>query len=112
MKAAIWMSPFMTFFISITSSAGLGLYFFIGGLFAILQTLMVNAYRPRIRRQIEEESKKNPIKMPKAPVINTPSSSTKTTDAINQLRKGDAKPSDQVNHNRQRNAGKQQHHKK
>ena len=58
MKAAIWMSPFMTFFISITSSAGLGLYFFIGGLFAILQTLMVNAYRPRIRRQIEEESKK------------------------------------------------------
>ena len=112
MKAAIWMSPFMTFFISITSSAGLGLYFFIGGLFAILQTLMVNAYRPRIRRQIEEEAKKNPIKMPKAPVINTPSSSTKPTDAIDQLRKGDANPSDQANRNRQRNAGKQQHHKK
>ena len=112
MKAAIWMSPFMTFFISITSSAGLGLYFFIGGLFAILQTLMVNAYRPRIRRQVEEESKKNPIKMPEAPVINTPSSSTKPTDAIDQLRKGDAKPSDQANRNRQRNAGKQQHHKK
>jgi YidC/Oxa1 family membrane protein insertase len=112
MKAAIWMSPFMTFFISITSSAGLGLYFFIGGLFAILQTLMVNAYRPRIRRQIEEESKKNPIKMPEAPVINTPSSSNKPTDAIDQLRKGDAKPSDQANRNRQRNAGKQQHHKK
>ncbi|MEY8294667.1 membrane protein insertase YidC [Limosilactobacillus caviae] len=107
MKAAIWMSPFMTFFISITSSAGLGLYFFIGGLFAILQTLMVNAYRPRIRRQIEEESKNNPIKMPKAPVINTPS--TKPTDAIDQLRKGDTKP---ANQNRQRNAGKQQHHKK
>ncbi|MBC8744507.1 membrane protein insertase YidC [Lactobacillus sp. Marseille-P7033] len=109
MKAAIWMSPFMTFFISITSSAGLGLYFFIGGLFAILQTLMVNAYRPRIRRQIEEESKNNPIKMPKAPVINTPTASTKPTDAIDQLRKGDTKP---ANHNRQRNAGKQQHHKK
>ncbi|GGI63715.1 membrane protein insertase YidC [Limosilactobacillus caviae] len=109
MKAAIWMSPFMTFFISITSSAGLGLYFFIGGLFAILQTLMVNAYRPRIRRQIEEESKNNPIKMPKAPVINTPTASTKPTDAIDQLRKGDTKP---ANQNRQRNAGKQQHHKK
>ena len=26
MKMAIWMSPFMTFFISLTSSAGLGLY--------------------------------------------------------------------------------------
>ena len=65
----------------------------------------------RIRRQIEEESKKNPIKMPEAPVINTPSSSTKPTDAIDQLRKGDAKPSDKANRNRQRNAGKQQHHK-
>ena len=52
------------------------------------------------------------IEMPEAPVINTPSSSTKPTDAIDQLRKGDAKPSDQANRNRQRNAGKQQHHKK
>lgn len=50
--------------------------------------------------------------MPEAPVINTPSSSTRPTDAIDQLRKGDTKPSDQADRNRQRNAGKQQHHKK
>lgn len=43
----------------------------------------------RIRLQIEEESKKNQLK-PEAPVINTPSSSNKPTDAIDQLRKGDA----------------------
>lgn len=104
MKMAIWMSPFMTFFISLSSSAGLGLYFFIGGLFAILQTLMVNAYRPRIRRQIEEESKKNPIKMPKEPTTST-ITTDKTADSISQLKQ---QPS---HNNRQRNAGKQ-HHKK
>ena len=109
MKMAIWMSPFMTFFISLTSSAGLGLYFFIGGLFAILQTLMVNAYRPRIRKQIAEEAKKHPVKIPAAPA--TPSSvSSDTADAIDQLKNPDPAKKTALR-NRQRNAGKQQHHK-
>ncbi len=109
MKMAIWMSPFMTFFISLTSSAGLGLYFFIGGLFAILQTMMVNAYRPRIRKQIAEEAKKHPVKIPAAPA--TPSSvSSDTADAIDQLKNPDPAKKMALR-NRQRNAGKQQHHK-
>ncbi|MDM8332361.1 membrane protein insertase YidC [Limosilactobacillus pontis] len=109
MKMAIWMNPFMTFFISLTSSAGLGLYFFIGGLFAILQTLMVNAYRPRIRKQIAEEAKKHPVKIPAAPA--TPSSaSSDTADAIDQLKNPDPAKKMALR-NRQRNAGKQQHHK-
>ena len=109
MKMAIWMSPFMTFFISLTSSAGLGLYFFIGGLFAILQTLMVNAYRPRIRKQIAEEAKKHPVKIPAAPA--TPSSaSSDTADAIDQLKNPDPAKKMALR-NRQRNAGKQQYHK-
>lgn len=109
MKMAIWMSPFMTFFISLTSSAGLGLYFFIGGLFAILQTLMVNAYRPRIRKQIAEEAKKHPVKIPATPA--TPSSaSSDTADAIDQLKNPDPAKKMALR-NRQRNAGKQQHHK-
>lgn len=107
MKMAIWMSPVMTFFISLTSSAGLGLYFFIGGLFAILQTLMVNAYRPRIRRQIAAEAKKHPVKMPKAPA--TAKSST-TSSAISQL-KNPQRANKTAQRNRQRNAGKQHHHK-
>jgi YidC/Oxa1 family membrane protein insertase len=106
MKAAIWMSPVMTFFISLTSSAGLGLYFFIGGLFAILQTLMVNAYRPRIRKQIAAEAKKHPVKVPTV----DPQPSTKTADAINQLKKSNS-AQQMAQRNRQRNAGKQ-HHKK
>ncbi|WP_242362671.1 membrane protein insertase YidC [Limosilactobacillus antri] len=110
MKMAIWMSPFMTFFISLTSSAGLGLYFFIGGLFAILQTIMVNAYRPRIRQRIEEESKNHPIKMPEAPQT----ASSATANAIDQLKQpgqATSKAMTTAKRNRQRNAGKQHHHK-
>lgn len=108
MKMAIWMSPFMTFFISLTSSAGLGLYFFIGGLFAILQTLMVNAYRPRIKRQIAAEAKKHPIKMPEAPATSQSSNQANTSSAINQL-KNPTSAKKMAEHNRQRNAGKQHH---
>lgn len=107
MKMAIWMSPVMTFFISLTSSAGLGLYFFIGGLFAILQTLMVNAYRPRIRKQIAAEAKKHPVKMPKAPAA---AKSSTTSSAISQLKKPQ-RANKTAQRNRQRNAGKQHHHK-
>ena len=110
MKMAIWMSPFMTFFISLTSSAGLGLYFFIGGLFAILQTLMVNAYRPRIRKRIEEESKNHPIKMPAAP--QTPANATASAiDQLKQPGQATTEASKASKRNRQRNAGKQHHHK-
>lgn len=107
MKMAIWMSPVMTFFISMTSSAGLGLYFFIGGLFAILQTIMVNAYRPRIRRQIAAEAKQKPIKVPKAPA-RPQGQDAATASAIDQLKK--ASPAKKMaQRNRQRNAGKQHH---
>ena len=110
MKMAIWMSPFMTFFISLTSSAGLGLYFFIGGLFAILQTLMVNAYRPRIRKRIEEESKNHPIKMPAAP--QTPANATASAiDQLKQPGQTTTEASKAAKRNRQRNAGQQHHHK-
>ena len=110
MKMAIWMSPFMTFFISLTSSAGLGLYFFIGGLFAILQTLMVNAYRPRIRKRIEEESKNHPIKMPAAP--QTPANATASAiDQLKQPGQTTTEANKAAKRNRQRNAGKQHHHK-
>ncbi|KLD58749.1 hypothetical protein WP50_23950, partial [Lactiplantibacillus plantarum] len=47
-----------------TAPAGLGLYFFVGGLFACLQTLIINFFRPRIRREVEAELKKHPIKTP------------------------------------------------
>lgn len=106
MRMMMFMSPVMIFFISMTSSAGLGLYFFIGGLFAILQTWMINAYRPRLKKQIAKEMKNQPVKtkaVQKEPVHSTPSHQS----AVKQLQN---KP--QPKANQRRNAGKQQHHNK
>lgn len=104
MRMMMLMSPVMIFFISMTSSAGLGLYFFIGGLFAILQTWLINAYRPHLKKQIAQEVKKRPT--PKPVVHSQPTTNTKDDhqDTIQQLQnKPVAKP-------KRRNAGKQQHH--
>ncbi|KRL95630.1 membrane protein insertase YidC [Limosilactobacillus equigenerosi] len=64
MKTALLMSPIMILFISWTSSAGLGLYFFIGGIFAIFQTLIINIYRPHLRKQIDAEMANQPVVTP------------------------------------------------
>ncbi|MBM7544227.1 YidC/Oxa1 family membrane protein insertase [Weissella beninensis] len=52
MQTTMWLSPIMILIFSWTTSAGLGLYFFIGGLFAIIQTLIINILRPRIKDNI------------------------------------------------------------
>jgi YidC/Oxa1 family membrane protein insertase len=105
MRMMMLMSPVMIFFISMTSSAGLGLYFFIGGLFAILQTWMINAYRPRLKKQIAKEMKNQPVK--KTTVKKAPAKSTAShQSAVEQLQN---KP--QTNTNKRRNAGKQHRNK-
>lgn len=112
MRMMMLMSPVMIFFISMTSSAGLGLYFFIGGLFAILQTWLINAYRPRLKKQIAKEMKDHPIKKP---VIDAqpvqPNASTSENDrhesTVAQLQN-----KTQPTQNKRRNAGKQHHQPK
>lgn len=64
MRMTLLLSPVMILFFTMSSPAGLGLYFFVGGLFACLQTLIINFYRPRIRREIKEKMKDQP-----APVV-------------------------------------------
>lgn len=108
MRSAMFISPIMILFISWTSSAGLGLYFFAGGIFAILQTVLINLYRPRIRKQIEEELKANPIKVPEPVQPATPKPDVQST--IDQLRNG-SQPKTNSDHTKGRNAGKQQNHK-
>ncbi|HBF74932.1 MAG TPA: OxaA precursor [Lactobacillus sp.] len=106
MRMTMIASPVMILFFTISTSAGLGLYFFIGGIFACVQTLIINLYRPRIRREIETEMKKNPPKVVKPrPVV--AAETTSTTSA-----KSTVQPStvSQDNRNRNRNAGKQRHH--
>ncbi|GEO69957.1 membrane protein insertase YidC [Levilactobacillus acidifarinae] len=97
MRYTLLMSPVMILFFTMSSPAGLGLYFFVGGLFACLQTLIINFYRPRIRREIKEKMKDQP-----APVIPEP-----VKPEVKQVTA--AEVHDQ-NRNRNRNAGKQQHH--
>ncbi|MCM6799071.1 membrane protein insertase YidC [Levilactobacillus brevis] len=94
MRMTLLLSPVMILFFTMSSPAGLGLYFFVGGLFACLQTLIINFYRPRIRREIKEKMKDQP-----APVVAPVVKPTVTPP----------KPVSQKNRNR--NAGKQQRHR-
>ena len=99
MMSMMIVSPLMIFFISFRAPAGLGLYFFVGGIFACIQTLIIYLYRPRIRASVEAEMKKNPPKVVVPPAPVTPAQPKTTTIA------------QEHGENRKRNAGKQQHHK-
>lgn len=97
MRFTLLLSPVMILFFTMSSPAGLGLYFFVGGLFACLQTLIINFYRPRIRREVKEKMKDQP-----APVVSQP-----VQPAVKQAQ---ATQVHEHNRNRNRNAGKQQRH--
>ncbi|ANZ62182.1 membrane protein insertase YidC [Secundilactobacillus paracollinoides] len=107
MRVTMVISPVFILFFTISANAGLGLYFFIGGIFACIQTIIINLYRPRIRREIEAEMKKNPPKIVEEPMPTaaTPTADSSSTDSapLTKTQATDKK-------NRQRNAGKQQHH--
>lgn len=97
MKSMMFVSPLMIGGMVYFAPAGLGLYFFIGGIFACLQTLIVNALRPKIRAEIHEQLKNRPIKaVEPIPVVNK----SKVTEAPAKLEQ-----THQIN--RQRNAEKQ-----
>ncbi len=97
MMSMMIVSPLMIFFVSFKAPAGLGLYFFVGGIFACVQTLIIYFYRPKIRASVAEEMKKNPPKIVIEPVVPVAPKTTVT-------------PTQTHHNNRQRNAGKQQHH--
>ncbi|MHA8138389.1 membrane protein insertase YidC [Lactobacillaceae bacterium Scapto_B20] len=100
MQTMLFISPIFILLIAFNAPAGLGIYFFIGGIFACIQTLIINMYRPKIRKEVAEQAKKNPpktIDLDKfAPAENSNHDDSKS-DQTN--------PTD--NKNRNRNAGKQ-----
>ncbi|MDR3190968.1 MAG: membrane protein insertase YidC [Lactobacillaceae bacterium] len=53
MKQMMFMMPIMMFFMTYMTNAGVGLYFFVGALVMIIQTLIINAWRPRLRKGVE-----------------------------------------------------------
>lgn len=98
MGAMMLMSPIMILIFTLSAPAGLGIYFFIGGLFACIQTLIINMYRPRIRKNIEKENAgKKPVTVEDLMLSQpaAPANSTNSTAVSH-------------NRNRQRNTGKQQ----
>lgn len=111
MKSMMIMSPLMIGFMSFSAPAGVTLYWVIGGIFSCVQTLIANLYqRPKIRKQVAEEFRKNPPKPVSAYTSNikpaekvTPSTSSKTLSQGAQKNK---------KNNGGRNAGRQQKRQK
>lgn len=99
MRTTMLLSPVMILIFSWSTSAGLGLYFFVGGLFAILQTLIINILRPRIKNKI---SKNFIVKNVADDLIKDIKSSTSNT--VNTVK--DVTPNNSQGNNK-RNAGKQ-----
>lgn len=99
MRTMMYVSPIMILMVSFTSPAGLGLYWFVGGIFAVFQTLITNfIFKPKIRAQLEAEARKRPAK---------PKRTIKQAEPVEQQTKVLNQPSKNENTHR-RNAGKQQ----
>ncbi|HAT54735.1 MAG TPA: OxaA precursor [Lactobacillus sp.] len=124
MRSMMIMSPIMILFVTFSTPAALGLYFFVGGLFACLQTLIIAWYRPRIRKQVAKELEKNaankpaptPVQATEAPASDAPTSAadqTNQNDPASSPKPQNGEPSSTnlTHSNRERNAGKQRHHR-
>lgn len=63
MMMPMMVSPIMIGMMSFNAPAGVTLYWIIGGIFSCIQTLIINFYhKPRIKKQVAEQLKKNPPK--------------------------------------------------
>ena len=98
MRQMMIISPLMITFMTYISPAGLGLYFFVGGIFACIQTLIINYMRPRIRKEVLAELKKNPVKQPKKVVTEAKETTIESSPTSATSKK-------------KRNSGKQNRHK-
>ncbi len=89
-------TPVMFAFMTWIAPAGLGLYFFAGGIIACFQTLLINAMRPKIKKEVESQIAKNKINKPK-----------QVKPIKVQIEQAKEKAAETHANNRQRNAGKQ-----
>ncbi|MCS4488845.1 membrane protein insertase YidC [Streptococcus sciuri] len=61
MKTMTYTMPLVMLFMSISLPASVALYWFVGGIFSIIQQLIATyIIKPRLRKRVEEEYKKNP----------------------------------------------------
>ena len=98
----MFMMPIMMVMISIGAPAGGALYWLVSGIFGLIQQLITNhIIKPKLRKQIDEEFKKNPPK---------PFKSNARKDITPQAN-NDKKLTTSKKQKSNRNAGKQRHHK-
>lgn len=57
MKMMSYITPVMIALITFSAPAGLGFYFFVSGIFACIQTLIINLYRPKIKKEVAAQAK-------------------------------------------------------
>lgn len=103
MKTMMYMNPIMIVMFTISSPAGLGLYWLVGGFFGVFQTLITNFhFKPRIQAQVAEEMKNRPKKERPIKTVEPLKSTEVSTDQQPPAMKRNAGSA------RGRNAGKQQ----
>ncbi|AYF92573.1 membrane protein insertase YidC [Apilactobacillus bombintestini] len=108
MKMMSYITPIMIVLVTFSAPAGLGFYFFVSGIFACVQTLIISMYRPKIKREIEQQATfANNNDNSSATVIND-------VEEVNNDQNDDAKESKTIEHDsheelRKRNSGKQNH---
>ena len=102
MKTMTYTMPLVMLFMSISLPASVALYWFVGGIFSIIQQLITTyIMKPRLRQRVEEEYKKNP------PRVSTP----KRRKDVTQKPKNTNQAAISQQH-KKRNAGKQKKRKK
>lgn len=105
MRSMMLMSPLMIIFVSFSSPAGVVLYWVIGGIISCVQTFITNVLmKPKLKAQIAAEMEANPPKEIVSKRKDVTPTETKKKAAVNTKNK--------QNQSKNRNAGKQQHHKK
>ncbi|KAF1295828.1 OxaA precursor [Enterococcus sp. JM4C] len=105
MRTMLIVSPLMIVFMSISSPAGVTLYWVVGGVFSCLQTFISNVLmKPKIKAQVAEEFRLNPPKQ-----VVTPMKDVTPKKAAGN--KGNNTPKNANGSGKGRNAGKQQRNK-
>lgn len=99
--AVMFVSPIMIFVFAMIASGAIGLYFVIGGLFALLQTMIQHFQRPGLEQRVSREFK---IKKTADDLM------SKSANVANQAASNEPRKviTESVSTKKQRNAGKQQ----
>ena len=102
MKTMMYMSPLMIIFFSFSSPAGVTLYWVIGGVFGVIQQLIVTfMIKPHLRAKIDQEFKDNP------PIVKTAGLKDVTPKDVAKA-KQEFNSAISTGNKKKRNAGKQQ----